>query len=75
MACLDYRLQPFTEFIYGSVRRGLFITKVVKCTTTTSYDCFLNDDIEVAIANLWPTATIFTTTSDKLNPDVMLTRP
>ena len=37
-ARLDYGPQQFTEFIYGSVLRGLFITEVVKCTTTIC-DC------------------------------------
>ena len=62
-AHLDYGPQKLTEFIYGSVRRGLLITEVVKCTTA-SCDCSLNDDIEVAITSLWPTASILTTTAE-----------
>ena len=51
---LDYGPQQLTEFICGSVQIGLLITEVVKCTTT-SCNCSLNNDIEVAIANLWQT--------------------
>ena len=71
-ARFDYGPQQLTEFIYGSVRRGLLITEVVKCTTT-SCDCSLNDDIEVAITSLWPTATILTTTAELVDPDATLT--
>ena len=68
---LDYGPQQLTDFSYGSVRRGLLITEVVKCTTT-SCDCSHNDDIEVAITNLWPTATTLTTTSEQVDPDATL---
>ena len=71
-ARLDYSPQQLTEFIYGSVRRGLLITEIVKCTIT-SCDCSFNFDIEVAITSLWPTATIFTTTADQVDPDATLT--
>ena len=71
-ARLDYGPQQLTEFIYRSVRRGLLITEVVKCTTT-SCDCSLNNDIEVAITNLWPTVTTLTTTSEQFDPDATLT--
>ena len=50
-ACIDYGLQKLKVFIYGFVRRGRFITIVIKWTTT-SCDLFLNDDIEVVITNL-----------------------
>ena len=73
-ARLDYGPQQLTEFIYRSVRRGLLITEIVNCTTT-SCNCSLNDDIEVAITNLWRTATILTTTSEQVNPDATLTHP
>ena len=73
-AHLDYGPQQLTESTYGTVRRGLLITEVVKCTTTNC-DCPLNDDIEVAITNLWPTSTTLTTTSEQVNPDATLTHP
>ena len=71
-ARLDYGLQQLTEFIYGSVRRGLLFTEVVKCTTT-SCDCSLNDDIEVAITNIWPTTPLLSTTAEQADPDATLT--
>ena len=71
-AHLDFGPHQLTEYIYRSVRRGLFITEVGKCTTA-SCDCFLNDDIEVAITSLWPTATILTTTAEQVDPDATLT--
>ena len=74
MARLDYGPQQLTEFIYWPVRRDLFTTEVVKCTTT-SCDWSLNDDIEVAITNLWPTTTILTTTSEQVDSDATLTYP
>ena len=57
-ARLDYGPQQLTEFIYGLVRRGLLITEVVKWTTT-SCDCSLNEDIDIAITNIWPTTPLF----------------
>ena len=71
-ARFDYGPQQLPEFSYGSVRRGLFITEVVKCTTA-SCDCSLNDDIEVAITSLWPIATTLTTTAEQVDPDATLT--
>ena len=74
MARLDNGPQQLNEFIYGSVRRGLLITEVVKCTTT-SCDCSLSDDIEVAITNLWPTVITLTTTFEQVDLDATLTHP
>ena len=71
-ARLDYGFQILTEFTYRLVRRGLLITEVVKCTTT-SCDCSHNDDIEVAITNLWPTTPLLTTTAEQVDPDATLT--
>ena len=73
-ARLDYGPQQLREFIYGSVRRGLFITEVVKCTTS-GCDCSLNDDIEVAITNLWLTAFLLSSTAEQVDPDATFTHP
>lgn len=70
MANLDYAPQIITEFIYGLVRRGLLITDVVK----SNCNCFLNDNIEVGIINLWPTAPVCSTTASQVDFDAMLNR-
>ena len=69
---LDYGPQQITEITYGSVRRGLLITDVVK-RTTSNCDFSLNGDIEVAITNLWPTAPNLSTTAEQVDPDATLT--
>ena len=72
MARLDYDLQQICEFTYLSVQRGLLITEVVKCTTT-SCDSSLNKDIEVAFINLWPIAPFLSSTAKQVDPDATLT--
>ena len=71
LARLNYGPQQITEFTYGSVRRGLLIIDIVKATTTNC-DCCLNDDIKVAITNLWTTASILSTTPEQVDPDATL---
>ena len=72
MASRDYNPQQITKFTYKSLRRRLLITDVVK-GTTTNCDCCLNDDIKVGIINLWPTATLLSTTAEQVDPDATLT--
>ena len=72
MAILDYCPTQITEFIYGSLRRGLLITDVIK-GTNTNCDCCLNDDMKVGIINLWLTATLLSTTGEQVDPDATLT--
>ena len=67
-ARLDYGPQQITEFIYGSVRRALLITEVVKGTTSRC-ECSLNDDFEVALLNPSPTAPA----SEQVDSDATLT--
>jgi hypothetical protein len=67
-ARLDYGAQQITEFVYGPMRRGILITDVVKCATT-SCDCTLNDDIEVALNNPYPVASTPLPTSGQVNND------
>ena len=72
MARFDYGPQQICEFTYGSVQRGLLITDVVKCTTT-SCDCSLNKDIEVAVITLWPIAPLLSSTAEQVDSDATLT--
>ena len=69
---LDYGPQQITEITYESLLSGLLITDVVK-GTTTNCDCCPNDDIKVAITNLWTTAPILSTTAEQVDPDATLT--
>ena len=67
-ARLDYGPQQITEFVYGPMRRGILITDVVKCATT-SCDCTLNDDLEVALNNPYPVAPANSPSSEQVNND------
>ena len=71
-ARLDYGPQQITEFTYGLVRRGLLFTDVVK-ETTTYCDCSFDDDIEVAITNLWLTTSFLSSTVEQVDLYATLT--
>ena len=65
-AGIDYGLQQITEFTYGSMRRELLITDVVKNKITGFY-CFLNDDIEVTITNVLRTSHPVSSTTEQVD--------
>ena len=54
-ARLDYGPQRITEFVYGIHRRELLLVDIV-LGSTSECKCLLNDDIEIGMTNVWPTA-------------------